>query len=428
MSRMLCSEGIPGGRPIDAEGEIPYCSTPRVIDRPQQAALRRTELGPLQSSDRIISLELQRRFDLLSRDRVPDAGNAIPVHRDERLALAPRRRTPELAPAAASAVNRRGRLSWLPQSARLIRMGRSRPTDLASVASSRLRASHKRPRPTSPRSHKARAWCKVSWACFSYATSRACCALRFAAISAAALASARRHCHETRLKPRTVTATTAAESMATAWPALDPLPYALSGPRRPGQDRPPGQETVQILGQGRGIGVTPMRVLLQALQRDRLRIPGQARLQPRRWHRIGRLDMFQCLEDRCRLEGGAAGQHLIEDRSQRVDVGSRADRPGQALDLLWGRIARGPYEDPRLRQARVGLERLGQPEVHDLGGLVVLQQYVGRLEVAVDDPQAMRSPMARASTATIRAAGSGAQGVPSSRRARLPPSMYSISK
>ena len=42
--------------------------------------------------------------------------------------------------------NRRGRLSWPPQSARLIRMGRSRSSDLASAASSRLLASHPRPR------------------------------------------------------------------------------------------------------------------------------------------------------------------------------------------------------------------------------------------------------------------------------------------
>src|SRR5262249_27160830 len=36
-----------------------------------------------------------------------------------------------------------------------------------------------------------------------------------------------------------------------------------------------------------------------------------------------------------------------------------------------------------------GFERLGQAEVHDLGGPVVRQQDVRRLEVAVDDPQAV---------------------------------------
>ena len=51
-----------------------------------------------------------------------------------------------------------------------------------------------------------------------------------------------------------------------------------------------------------------------------------------------------------------------------------------------------PDENPRLRQVRIGFERLGQPEVHDLGGLVVRQQNVARLEIAVDDPQAMGIP------------------------------------
>ena len=71
---------------------------------------------------------------------------------------------------------------------------------------------------------------------------------------------------------------------------------------------------------------------------------------------------------------------------------ARADRPGHALDLLGGGIARRADEDARLRQVRVGLERLGQAEVHDLGGLVVHQQDVGRLEIAMDDPQAMGIP------------------------------------
>jgi hypothetical protein len=41
---------------------------------------------------------------------------------------------------------------------------------------------------------------------------------------------------------------------------------------------------------------------------------------------------------------------------------------------------------------QVSHERPGQAEVHDLGCLDGHQQDVGRLEVAADDPQAMRSP------------------------------------
>ena len=72
------------------------------------------------------------------------------------------------------------------------------------------------------------------------------------------------------------------------------------------------------------------RVLLQALQRDRLGVARQARHQPRRRHRLGRLDLLERLQHRRPPERRAAGQQLVEDRPQRVDVG-RAGRPALVL-------------------------------------------------------------------------------------------------
>ena len=104
-----------------------------------------------------------------------------------------------------------------------------------------------------------------------------------------------------------------------------------------------------------------------------------------------------------------------------------ADLLRPAPGLLGGHVA-GRAED-RLgpRQAAVAVQALGQAEVGELGRLVGGQQDVGRLEVAVDDAQPCASCTARAIVSISRAARSGGQGVPSSRAARLPPSMYSSS-
>ena len=108
-------------------------------------------------------------------------------------------------------------------------------------------------------------------------------------------------------------------------------------PDRPRHDRLAGQEPPQVLGQ-RGGRVVPLgRVLLQALQRDRLDVARQARHQPRRRHRLGRLDLLERLQHRRPPERRAAGQQLVEDRPQRVDVGRRADLPWSCP-----RPARGP--------------------------------------------------------------------------------------
>ena len=58
--------------------------------------------------------------------------------------------------------------------------------------------------------------------------------------------------------------------------------------RRPRPDRLAGQEPPQVVGQRLRRGVSPRRVLLQALQADRLQVARQPRLEPRRRHRLDR--------------------------------------------------------------------------------------------------------------------------------------------
>ena len=110
-----------------------------------------------------------------------------------------------------------------------------------------------------------------------------------------------------------------------------PPPGAFRAADGPRPDRLAGPEPPQVLGQGVGAGVAPRRLLLQAFQADRLQVARQPRLQPRRRDRLGRLDLLERLQRRRRPERRPAGQQLVEDRPQGVDVGRRADRRGPAL-------------------------------------------------------------------------------------------------
>jgi len=92
------------------------------------------------------------------------------------------------------------------------------------------------------------------------------------------------------------------------------------------------------------------------------------------------------------LERRLPGEALVEDRSDREDVGRGADRR-RVLDLLERHVAEGPPRRPGLREvealARSGglaVEVLGEPEVRDEGLSARRVEDVLGLQVAVDDP------------------------------------------
>src|SRR5262249_14304228 len=84
-------------------------------------------------------------------------------------------------------------------------------------------------------------------------------------------------------------------------------------------------------------------------------------------------------------EGGPAGQQGVEDGAQPVDVAGGGDRPAVAGRLLGRHVGRGAEDRPRLGELDVGLDLLGQAEVGDVRVPLVVDQDVGRLEVAVQD-------------------------------------------
>ena len=106
--------------------------------------------------------------------------------------------------------------------------------------------------------------------------------------------------------------------------------------------------------------------------------------------------------------GRCAGERLVQDDAQRVDV-RRLGR-GLAARLLGAEVVDGAHRHARQRQLRL-VERAGDAEVGDLHAPVAADQHVRGLDVAVDDARARGRPGAPSATsAETRAAWRGGSG------------------
>ena len=82
-----------------------------------------------------------------------------------------------------------------------------------------------------------------------------------------------------------------------------------------------------------------------------------------------------------------AGEALIQQRPQRVHIGSRAGVADLASGLLRSHVRRRPHDRSRLTDvARLGVDALGQTEIRDLGRAVGCQQDISRFQIAMDHP------------------------------------------
>ena len=88
--------------------------------------------------------------------------------------------------------------------------------------------------------------------------------------------------------------------------------------------------------------------------------------------------------------GWPTGQEREQDRPDAVDVRAVIDRPPAAGRLLGGHERRGPLDLGRPR--RLLGEGARQAEVRDPDPPALVEQQVGRLEVAMDDPPLVRMP------------------------------------
>ncbi len=180
-----------------------------------------------------------------------------------------------------------------------------------------------------------------------------------------------------------------------------------------GLGRLSGQETAEVLGESRGAGIAFGRGLFQALQDDRLQVAGDAPAEARRGNRLDAGNLRQQRDDRVALERRPAGQAFVKDRSEGIDVRGRADvlSPGR---LFRGHVTRRAEQFPGAREVAL-IEPLDHAEVghlhqrfgHPLRGYPAGpsrgsplgpqgrgerrgQQDVGRLQIAMHQPQLMR--------------------------------------
>jgi hypothetical protein len=125
----------------------------------------------------------------------------------------------------------------------------------------------------------------------------------------------------------------------------DPLDAALEGGNRAGADRCPREKPAEVLEQGLGARIAPLRNFVEAFQADGFQVPGDVRDQaPGRDGLLG-AKLLQSLQHPHRLERTPARQQLVEDRAQSVDVGSRTYRSRISPSLFRGHVPRRSQQD-----------------------------------------------------------------------------------
>ncbi len=132
------------------------------------------------------------------------------------------------------------------------------------------------------------------------------------------------------------------------------------------QDRFTGEKSLKILGQRQGGRIALAAIFLQTLQADRLQITRHARLQLARRNRFLLANQVERVQRRRAAERRTAGDHLVQNGAERVNVGRRRDVLNAAKRLLRGHVGRRAHDVAGERQGLVLVKLLGQPEVGDL--------------------------------------------------------------
>ena len=94
---------------------------------------------------------------------------------------------------------------------------------------------------------------------------------------------------------------------------------------------------------------------------------------------------MQGVDNAVAFEWRLSCQERIENGAQPVDVGRRRDRAATAQRLLRGHVGGRSHDRAGLGQLDALVKPLGQAEVRDVRLALLVQQDVGRLEVAVQD-------------------------------------------
>src|SRR5262249_30045071 len=146
------------------------------------------------------------------------------------------------------------------------------------------------------------------------------------------------------------------------------------------------QESPQIVGEFVCALISSTRIARQTLLANRFQVRRDIRAQ-RTDRRSLRLRIGQLAHDTCDVAGvrNATGEQFEEDHAQRVNV----DGGGElfaALRLFRSHVRERPGDGPGGRCVHVA----GETEVGNQRGAVLTQEYVGGLQVAVNQPALVR--------------------------------------
>ena len=117
---------------------------------------------------------------------------------------------------------------------------------------------------------------------------------------------------------------------------------------------------------------------------------GNLRLEPPGRDRVVVNDLDERVQGRLGLERRPAGEHLVEDGPQRIDIGRGTDLLAPPACLFRGHVAGRSEDVAGHRRTRAAGDQLRQAEVDDLGLAVGRDQHVVRRQVTMDDPPLVR--------------------------------------
>ena len=145
--------------------------------------------------------------------------------------------------------------------------------------------------------------------------------------------------------------------------AHEPTARVIRARPRASGDGLAAEVAADVLGEVGGGGVAAVGILLQRLQHDRLDVQVQRGDDRARRRRVFRRDPLDEVPDVRLDERGAAGEHLIEDGAERVDVAARVDAARLAEGLLRRHVLRRSHDHARERQRRAGVDLAREAEV-----------------------------------------------------------------
>src|SRR5947207_255058 len=88
-------------------------------------------------------------------------------------------------------------------------------------------------------------------------------------------------------------------------------------------------------------------------------------------------------------KGGLAGEQLVKDGTQAVNIGGGGELFGSTTCLFGCHVTGRPEDGEAMSQRRVILDQFGQAEIGHVGIALLIQENIGGLEISVENATLM---------------------------------------